>query len=74
VLTLVKAGSLFFTVNREEKIMDGKPIRFADYPWSPDDEVLVEGPSKFHQFIQPQNRMLMRLARLAECARPDTSR
>jgi hypothetical protein len=63
---------LFFTVNREEKLMDGEPIRFADYPWLPDDTDLAVGPSNLHELTQPQNRMLMRLTRLAKCAKSDT--
>jgi SAM-dependent methyltransferase len=71
---VIKEGGLFFTVNREEKVMDGRPIRFAEYPWSPRDVDLESGPSELHQLLQPQNRMLMRLTRLAKCARSDTSR
>lgn len=52
--------------------MDGEPIRFADYPWLPDDTDLAVGPSNLHELTQPQNRMLMRLTRLAKCAKSDT--
>lgn len=61
----VKPAGLLFTVNREEKWMDGAPIRFADYPWSSRDQDLLSGPSALHQMTQPQNPMLMRLCRLA---------
>jgi hypothetical protein len=59
-------GGLFFTVNREEKIMDGVPIRFNDYPWQANDKDLVRGVSALHELTQPQNRTLMRLCRLAK--------
>jgi SAM-dependent methyltransferase len=71
---VLRPDGLFFTVNREEKIMDGRPIRFADYPWLPADVDLASGPSEIHQLLHPQNRLLMRLTRLAKCAGSDTSR
>jgi SAM-dependent methyltransferase len=71
---VVRPGGLFFTVNREQKVMDGQPIRFADYPWSDRDVDLAAGRSEMHHLLQPQNRMLMRLTRLAKCAKSDTSR
>ena len=70
---VLRPQGMFFTVNREEKVMDGMPIRFADYPWSPADVDLAFGPSALHDLTQPQNRMLMRLTRLAKCAKSDTS-
>lgn len=71
---VIKPAGLFFTVNREEKVMDGRPVRFAEYPWSPRDIDVLSGPSEMHQLVQAQNRMLMRLTRLAKCATSDTSR
>jgi SAM-dependent methyltransferase len=71
---VIKPGGLFFTVNREEKVMDGRPVRFAEYPWSPRDVDLSSGPSEMHRLVQAQNRMLMRLTRLAKCEKSDTSR
>ncbi len=70
---VIKPGGLFFTVNREEKVMDGRPVRFAEYPWSAGDIDLLSEPSKMHRLVQ-ENRMLMRLTRLAKCARSATSR
>jgi SAM-dependent methyltransferase len=64
---VLKPGGLFFTVNREEKVMDGRPVRFVEYPWSPRDVDISSGRSEMHQLVQ-QNRMLMRLTRLAKCA------
>ncbi len=59
------AGCLF-TVNREEKWMDGAPIRFAEYPWSSADVDLSYGPSPLYALTQPENRMLVRICRLAK--------
>lgn len=62
----LEPGGLFFTVNREEKWMDGEPIRFREYPWSPDDVDLLYEPSQLHAITQPQNPMLVRICRLAK--------
>jgi SAM-dependent methyltransferase len=70
---VVRPGAVFFTVNREQKVMDGQPIRFSDYPWSAHDVDLAAGRSELHHLLHPQNRMLMRLTRLAKCATSDTS-
>lgn len=69
---------LFFTSNRVEKIMTpavagtgeaslehGIAVRFADYPWRPDDQDIFFGPSQYHRLIQPQNPVMQRLCRLA---------
>ena len=32
---ITKPKGFFFTNNRVEKIMDGQPIRFSEYPWRP---------------------------------------
>jgi SAM-dependent methyltransferase len=71
---VLKPGALFFTVNREEKWMDGVPIRFKEYPWLPEDDDLLFVRSPLHDFTQPQNPMLMRLTRLAKCEESPTSR
>lgn len=70
---VLRPRGIFFTVNREEKVMDGIPIRFADYPWSVEDVDLASGTSRLHDLTQPRNRMLMRLTHLAKCATSDTS-
>jgi putative sugar O-methyltransferase len=47
----VNRDLLFYCCNRQEKQMpDGTVSRFADYPWRPDDQVLVDGPCPWHQF------------------------
>src|SRR5688572_7013342 len=74
---------LFFTANRVEKLMspaatgsgDESPaqsigVRFADYPWQPNDEDIFFGPSQYHTLIQlphpyPQHPFMQRLCRLA---------
>ena len=43
---------LFYCCNREEKSLpDGTVTRFADYPWLPDDKVLVDDLCPWHQFF-----------------------
>lgn len=71
---VLKPGALFFTVNREEKWMDGVPIRFNEYPWLPEDADLLFARSPLHEITQPQNPTLMRLTRLAKCEDSPTSR
>jgi hypothetical protein len=73
LVVLSNRAACFSTVNREEKLMDGRPVRYAEYPWSPRDIDLLAESSKMHQLVQ-ENRMLMRLTRLAKCARSATSR
>ncbi len=63
---VLRPGGLFFTVNREAKVMDGVPIRFRDYPWSRDDADVLFTASPLHAITQPENPMLMRLCRLAK--------
>jgi SAM-dependent methyltransferase len=63
---VLRPGGRLFTVNREEKVMDGLPIRFADYPWLPGDADYFFELSRLHAAIQPQNRMLARLCRMAK--------
>lgn len=62
----LKPKGLLFTVNRERKVMDGVPIRFAEYPWSHHDVDLLYEPSRLHAMTQPQNPMLVRLCHLAK--------
>lgn len=64
---------LFFTVNREEKIMtraerggEKIPVRFDDYPWAAGDRDLLHARSHFHDLVQPGNTMRMRLCHLGE--------
>lgn len=64
----LKSDGIFFTVNREQKWMDGVAIRFVDYPWADDDVDLLFGPSKLHAITQPRSPMLLRLCRLAKRA------
>lgn len=45
-------SSRFYCINRAEKVLpDGEVVRFADYPWLPDDEVLVNGECPFHRYF-----------------------
>ncbi len=40
----------FYCCNREEKTLpDGKVIKFSEYPWSPDDECIVDELCPWHQ-------------------------
>jgi len=71
---VLRPGGLFFTVNREEKAMDGVPVRFREYPWLQEDQDLLYTPSALHAMVQPQNPMLVRLCRLAKRGTPVTSR
>ncbi len=42
---------LFYCCNRQEKkLPDGVVTRFADYPWSVDDQILVDGLCPWHQY------------------------
>ena len=42
----------FYCCNREEKILpDGTRVRFADYPWRDDDEILIDELCPWHQFF-----------------------
>jgi len=43
---------LFYCCNRENKILpDGTVSAFKDYPWSPADEIIVDGVCPWHQFF-----------------------
>lgn len=43
------AGSRFYCVNRESKTLpDGSVIRFAEYPWSPWDQVFIDGACPYY--------------------------
>lgn len=64
-------GSLFFTVNREEKLMrsairpgEPVPVRFDEYPWRAKDRDLLHRRSQFHDLVQPGNAMRVRLCHL----------
>jgi hypothetical protein len=48
-----KGGEPYFYCNsRVEKTMpDGKVTRFDEYPWEPDDEILVEGPCLWNEYF-----------------------
>lgn len=65
----------FYCCNREEKeLPDGSVIRFADYPWSADDEVLFDeacpwhqhyysfGPPSYRRYDGPHRHRLIRVA------------
>lgn len=40
----------FYCCNREEKVLpDGTIVRFAEYPWSPEDKVLDDAACPWHQ-------------------------
>ena len=39
-----KLGGIFFCANSMEKIMDGKPMRFLDYPWRSNTRTLIFEP------------------------------
>lgn len=61
-------GSLFYTVNREEKLMrsvirpgEAVPVRFDEYPWRPRDRDLLHRRSAFHDLVQPGSTMRVRL-------------
>lgn len=42
-------GSRFYCVNRQSKTLpDGSVIRFAEYPWSPRDEVFIDGACPYY--------------------------
>lgn len=42
--------TVFYCCNREEKrLPDGTTVRFRDYPWRPEDQVLDDGPCPWHQ-------------------------
>jgi len=71
---VLRPGGVFLTVNREEKQMDGVPIRFREYPWLLEDEDLLYTQSALHAAVQPQSPMLVRLCRLAKSGTPVTSR
>jgi hypothetical protein len=46
-----RAQTALYCCNRVEKTLpDGTVTRFADYPWHPEDEVLVDGPSPWDRF------------------------
>lgn len=47
--------SLFYCVNRAEKALpDGTVVRFADYPWSTRDEILLDGPCPYYtHYLSP---------------------
>lgn len=70
----------FYCCNREEKILpDGTIVRFKDYPWSPQDDVLDDAACPWHQqyysarppFIHPYDGPIRhRLAVLRGTGRP----
>ena len=75
---VIAPEGLFFTANRVEKWMNqthvalddnvpekGIAVRFEDYPWSAGDRDVFYHLSEFHNIVQPQNPILMRLVRLA---------
>ena len=49
----LRAGArYFYCCNRVEKhLPDGTVVRFADYPWSSEDEVLVDGLCPWNQYL-----------------------
>ena len=43
------ATSSFYCINRESKTLpDGSTIRFAEYPWSHNDDVFIDGPCPYY--------------------------
>ena len=49
---ITKSGGYFFTSNRVEKIMDGDPIRFSEYPWNPDSRIIFFEIHPFKRLAQ----------------------
>jgi len=48
---LREKNTLFYCCNREEKVLpDGQVIRFANYPWRPDDKTFVDELCPWHQW------------------------
>jgi hypothetical protein len=62
---VLRRSGVFFTANREEKIMNGSRIRFRDYPWRDSDEILYDAPSEIHSLMQPQSPVRIRICKLA---------
>jgi hypothetical protein len=46
-----KPGGIFFCANRMEKIMDGKPIRFLDYPWRSNTRTIIFEPDPLIRLV-----------------------
>jgi len=48
---VIKPQHYFFCANRMEKIMDGKAIKFLDYPWRSDSRSVVFEPDPFMKLV-----------------------
>ncbi len=46
-----KPGGMFFCANRMEKIMDGKPTRFLDYPWRSNTRTTIFEPDPLIRLV-----------------------
>jgi len=48
----LKTNNLFYCCNRESKtLVGGEVSEFYNYPWSPNDQVIVEGVCPWHRYI-----------------------
>ena len=48
---IIKSGGHFFCSNRMEKIMDGKAIRFLDYPWRSETSTIIFEPDPLMRLV-----------------------
>jgi len=49
---ITKPKGYFFSNNRVEKIMDGQPIRFSEYPWRPHTQTIFFEIDPFARLVQ----------------------
>jgi putative sugar O-methyltransferase len=49
---VTKPGGYFFSSNRVEKIMDGQPNRFSEYPWRPYTRTVFFEIDPLHRLVQ----------------------